>query len=371
MSTNKVKPVRCLLDVRSIPLECFKHPRDGARKWRQPARHRYELLFKLSSWADPDGRCGAFSPSFKTLQQHYSRSTLYLHMDDLNDLGFLTWARKDHYHKREYQILIPEAVQKQVQDSGATEENQVQHSGENQVQDLPEQVQDSENQVHDSQITGPTTGKTGPNYEHHPSLPSFPIPSNTSVQPQAEGGQGALPENLGQGKTENGDVVESMAEIFGDKNLPDIRSGLGSKNSEMEIRERAAEDGDDIVREAWKHYLEKRNFQGMTAPAVYWFLQEYPEWKAKVAAIVRKADSELKAENEFKASQTEVADWLSKLTAAPNIDIYVAANPAPLKRAEVGSKWTIQYVDDAIEAEKKRRAKELEKYQEEMAGVPY
>src|SRR5882762_8113299 len=104
MTANKVKPVRCLLDVRSIPLECFKHPRDGARKWRQPARHRYELLFKLSSWADPDGTLGKFSPRLTTLERHYSRTSLYRHMDDLRDLGFLTWARKHHYSKREYQI---------------------------------------------------------------------------------------------------------------------------------------------------------------------------------------------------------------------------------------------------------------------------
>jgi hypothetical protein len=112
--TKTDKPIRCLLDIREIPLEYFRHPRDQ-RKWKQAARGRYDLLYKISSWADPDGSVGRFSPSMKRLEQHYGHGSLYRRMDDLRDLGFLNWQReKSHYGQRQYEIRVPEGVIKHL-----------------------------------------------------------------------------------------------------------------------------------------------------------------------------------------------------------------------------------------------------------------
>jgi hypothetical protein len=115
--SDKLKPIRCLLDVRGIPLEFFRHPNDG-KKWRQPARHRSDLLLRLATYANPDGSLGSYSPSIQTLSKHFAERTLYLHLNDLRELGFLTWVRNKNYYRREYQILLPEAVRKHLQDSG-------------------------------------------------------------------------------------------------------------------------------------------------------------------------------------------------------------------------------------------------------------
>jgi hypothetical protein len=49
-----------------------------------------------------------FSPSAQRLQAHYARRSLYRHLDDLRDLGFLSWKREqNHYGRRIYQITIP------------------------------------------------------------------------------------------------------------------------------------------------------------------------------------------------------------------------------------------------------------------------
>jgi len=102
---DKTKPIRCLLDVRGIPLEKFRLARDG-KKWRQPARHRSDLLFRLASYADPDGTLGKFSPSMQTLSEHFAERTLYRYLDDLRELKLLTWERAKHYHQRQYRIVI-------------------------------------------------------------------------------------------------------------------------------------------------------------------------------------------------------------------------------------------------------------------------
>jgi len=108
------KTNRCTLDVRDIPLECFRHPRDG-RRWQQPARCRYTLLLRLSTHANPDGTFMSedgrknYSPRAERLELHFASRSMYRHMDDLKDLGFLDWEReKKHYGRRIYQITMPE-----------------------------------------------------------------------------------------------------------------------------------------------------------------------------------------------------------------------------------------------------------------------
>jgi hypothetical protein len=118
VSEPKLKPIRCLLDVRDISLEHFRHPRDSQRKWKQSARGRHKLLFRLSSWADPDGSVARFSPSMDRLEKHFGHGSLYRRMDDLRDLGFLSWQReKPHYGQRQYEITVPNGVLKHLPDS--------------------------------------------------------------------------------------------------------------------------------------------------------------------------------------------------------------------------------------------------------------
>src|SRR3989442_14688901 len=86
-AAHKRKTNRCTLDVRDVPLELFRHPRDGGR-WREPARNRYGLLLRLSTHANADGTFTSedgktnFSPSAERLQLHFARRSLYRHLDD-------------------------------------------------------------------------------------------------------------------------------------------------------------------------------------------------------------------------------------------------------------------------------------------------
>jgi hypothetical protein len=100
------KPMRCTLDLRNIPIETYKHPSFG-RNWKATAQKLRALLMELSSYANPDGTLGKFSPSMETLKEHHAERTLYRYMDFLSDLGFLTWDRRDHHNRRQYTILIP------------------------------------------------------------------------------------------------------------------------------------------------------------------------------------------------------------------------------------------------------------------------
>jgi hypothetical protein len=129
------KTNRCTLEVREIPLESFKHPRDG-RRWREAARNRYSLLLRLSTHANPDGTFTDedghknFSPSAERLQAHYARRSMYRHMNDLKDLGFLSWAREQkHYGRRIYRVTIPE-------ETGATKADNRCHETAKQVPQL-------------------------------------------------------------------------------------------------------------------------------------------------------------------------------------------------------------------------------------------
>src|SRR5258708_35078601 len=99
---DRAKSIRCVVSVRSIPIECYRHSNDG-QKWKQPAANRRALLLELATYANSDGtflrpiggEIRNYSPSFKKLQNAgYSRASLYRMMDSLYDLGLLSWDRK-------------------------------------------------------------------------------------------------------------------------------------------------------------------------------------------------------------------------------------------------------------------------------------
>lgn len=107
------KFIRCLLDVRKIPLEKFRLPRDGKKRLRA-ARSRYNFLCTLAQDANADGtfqrfdrKAGKinFSPRVKKLLRHMAERTVYRMTTDLRELGFLSWRReKKHYGSRIFRI---------------------------------------------------------------------------------------------------------------------------------------------------------------------------------------------------------------------------------------------------------------------------
>jgi len=110
MRKKNDKFIRCLLDVRKIPLESFRHPRDG-KKWKQRARSRYHFLCKLAGDANPDGTFKKengvinFSPGVKKLLLHMAERSLYRMTTELRELGYLSWDReKNNYGRRIFQI---------------------------------------------------------------------------------------------------------------------------------------------------------------------------------------------------------------------------------------------------------------------------
>lgn len=104
---DRKKPIRCLLEVRKLPIELFIHPAHGGRQWRSHARKLWNLLCELASYANPDGTFGVFSPSIETLVKHHSERSVYRLLDELRDLGLLEWTRENHYVRRTYRITLP------------------------------------------------------------------------------------------------------------------------------------------------------------------------------------------------------------------------------------------------------------------------
>lgn len=94
--------------IRSVPLEKYRHARDG-RKWKDFAFRRRLLFLEVSTYANGDGTFthGArnYSPSMDSLQLGgWGRRSLYSLLNDLRDLGFISWARPNHYDRRVYFI---------------------------------------------------------------------------------------------------------------------------------------------------------------------------------------------------------------------------------------------------------------------------
>jgi hypothetical protein len=160
---------RCTIQIRKLPLETFRLPRDG-RKWKQLARSRYGLLLEISTFANGDGSFLSpdpkinFSPSFTKLLVHRSRDTLYRLANDIRELGLLSWHRNNHYGRRFYEIHLPE--------------KQVRYSPENRSDIRGENRSDIQNNTSDQEdvITGPTS-------RPYPSLESLPSGGSPSASP--------------------------------------------------------------------------------------------------------------------------------------------------------------------------------------------
>ena len=173
----------CSRAVRDLPLTRYRLSRDG-RKWRVLARARAGLLLHLSTFANGDGSfekelpggAGAinYSPSEKRLLEHWAKDSLYRYLNDLHELGLLSWTRPDHYHKRAYTIHIdhtekppPNSAGNHVRDSHvASDWLGTKHVRDSSIE-RPEHVRDS-------QKTGTRFDKnTSDSYSPVPSLPSF------------------------------------------------------------------------------------------------------------------------------------------------------------------------------------------------------
>jgi hypothetical protein len=144
---------KCSLQVRDLPLEAFRLPKDG-RKWKQLARSRSDLLLKISTFANPDGTFISedgkknFSPSAKRLLRHYAEDTFYRLSGDLRELGMLFWQRNNHYGRRFYWIHIPGNHLRYSQ------ENHLRYSGD---------------QLRSSEVLSPPTSRDYPSLESLPS----------------------------------------------------------------------------------------------------------------------------------------------------------------------------------------------------------
>ena len=175
MNANNLK---CTNIVKRVPLEAFKLPGDGPRKWKRVAERRKYLLAHLSSYANPDGTFARgtknYSPSEKTLllEAVASRRSLYRLSDSLKTLGFLSWTRPDHYHMRQYTIHIDKFPSpNQVPNQSSDGKKQVP----NQHETGAKSGDPSEKQVPNWTKTGATAGsniRLYPPFEEPPSPPT-------------------------------------------------------------------------------------------------------------------------------------------------------------------------------------------------------
>jgi hypothetical protein len=180
----KNQSLKCSQIVRDIPLERYRLPEDG-RKWKQAARHRSDVLFRLSSYANPDGtfmRNGVnYSPRFKKLEKHIASNSFFRITDALRATGLLSWTRDNHYDCRVYVIHLVETPttfnSKQVSDSETTpttfKPEQIPHSQKTHTtldDNTQNHIPHSPNHIPHSQKT-PTTIGYDPS-----SVPSFKKP---------------------------------------------------------------------------------------------------------------------------------------------------------------------------------------------------
>jgi hypothetical protein len=101
MPTNTDKPkdssVRCVRDVRRLPLASYRMPDDG-RKWKELCSKRLALANHLATFADADGT--NIKPGVTTLMIHFgwSRRTVFNVLDDLKRLGMIISKGLSEYH---------------------------------------------------------------------------------------------------------------------------------------------------------------------------------------------------------------------------------------------------------------------------------
>jgi len=85
---DKANPFRCLLEVKVLPIQAYRLPRDG-RRWAQACLSRRAVCQALASFANADG--SSIFPSIETLYQEIglSERLIKYRLDDLEELGFL------------------------------------------------------------------------------------------------------------------------------------------------------------------------------------------------------------------------------------------------------------------------------------------
>jgi hypothetical protein len=282
-------PIRCVVAVRSLPIESYKHPEDG-QKWKQPAKNRRALLVELATYANPDGtflrqignEVRNYSPSIERLQKAgYARASLYRMMDSLYDLGLLTWDRKRHYDRREYSILIP-AVEKHVSDSSTKEPQTETKDATNQVSDsLQSGLRfDSEagNQVSDSEKTGLIAGST-----------IRLLPPLESSAPSAKGKKkvGAVGYFLGQYKDKFGILPPIPPTEEEEKQIQDLENLHGKKKFGKVVR-------------VW---MNSRRLDGLSKVAMF-FLQDFETYYESVYEPQNQMDPEFLRARQDEAART-------------------------------------------------------------------
>jgi hypothetical protein len=121
---------KCSIELRDLPLERFRLPKD-TRKWEAAARSRRMVLEFIASFANGDGSfrgmTGNFSPSMERQCNHsgFSRGWVRQLHEDLRELGFLTWnivRTKNGQRRKLYEISIraPEAASEAETPAGET-----------------------------------------------------------------------------------------------------------------------------------------------------------------------------------------------------------------------------------------------------------
>jgi hypothetical protein len=185
---------KCRFWAKNVPLEDFRLPKDG-RKWRQASRSRRAMFIELADRANNDGsflrevanKTVNFSPSFRKLRMHYANGTLSRLLDDLKELGFLTWVReKNQYGRRIYTIREPADAEvpttgdgKRVQDapnnSSQIQPERLTHWGNN-----TSHIQENSSRIREEQFPPPElipvpTSSSIPSFE----VPSLAEPSKT------------------------------------------------------------------------------------------------------------------------------------------------------------------------------------------------
>jgi hypothetical protein len=90
MTTAPDKPkdsaVRCVRDVRDLPLEAYRLPNDG-RKWKSLCKERQRLAMLLATYADPDGTNIKVGTDKLAGRLGWAPNTLFDRLDDLTELG--------------------------------------------------------------------------------------------------------------------------------------------------------------------------------------------------------------------------------------------------------------------------------------------
>jgi len=98
--------VRCVRDVRDVPLNAFRMLHDK-RKWRSRAKLRRELVTYLASFANPDGSRIQVGINRMMARLDVSRRTVFYLLRDLERLGFLENGQLScKYRTRERMLIV-------------------------------------------------------------------------------------------------------------------------------------------------------------------------------------------------------------------------------------------------------------------------